>query len=140
MIDFFSRFDIYMKHKELNDNKISKQAGISNGLIGKARTHGGLSGRNISKILNTFSDLNANWLFTGKGKMLIKEDGYDSKNSNSNDAISIVLEKNEKLIRQNEQLETENKSLKAEIEKLKVSERKKTIDIDSKEYRESNVG
>lgn len=70
MIDFFSRLDKYMNFKGLNDNKITVEAGISNGLIGKARKRGSLSQDNISKILHTYNDLNANWLFTGKGDML----------------------------------------------------------------------
>lgn len=71
MIDFFNRLDKYMKHKGLNDNKITVKAGVSNGLIGKARKKGGgLSIDNISKILYTYSDLSADWLLTGRGTML----------------------------------------------------------------------
>lgn len=71
MIDFFSQLDKYMKYKGLNDNKITVAAGISNGLIGKARKKGGsLSQENISKILYTYSDLSADWLLTGRGEML----------------------------------------------------------------------
>jgi len=72
MIDFFSRLDKYMKYNNLNDNKISVQANISNGLIGKARVRGTLSQKNISKILHTYADLNANWLLTGRGAMLLE--------------------------------------------------------------------
>jgi phage repressor protein C with HTH and peptisase S24 domain len=70
MIDFFSRLDNYMKYKGLNDNKITVDTGISNGLIGKARVRGALSQENISKILYKYSELDANWLLTGKGEML----------------------------------------------------------------------
>jgi len=70
MIDFFDRLDKYMIYKGLNDNKITVQAGIANGLIGKARKRGALSQENISKLLYTYTDLNANWLFTGEGEML----------------------------------------------------------------------
>ena len=69
MIDFFSRLDRYMAFKGLNDNKLTVETGISNGLIGKARKRGALSQDNISKILHTYSDLDANWLFTGEGSM-----------------------------------------------------------------------
>lgn len=34
MIDFFERLDKFMIFKGLNDNKITLEAGISNGLIG----------------------------------------------------------------------------------------------------------
>jgi hypothetical protein len=69
MIDFFSRLDKYMIFKGLNDNKLTVETGISNGLIGKARKRGSLSQDNISKILQKYSDLDANWLFTGEGSM-----------------------------------------------------------------------
>lgn len=49
MINFFERLDNFMKHKGLNDNKITVETGISNGLIGKARKRGSLSQDNISK-------------------------------------------------------------------------------------------
>jgi len=74
MIDFFNRLDIFMKYRDLNDNKITVEAGISNGLIGKARQRGALSQDSISKILYTYPDLNANWLLTGKGEMLQNTD------------------------------------------------------------------
>lgn len=74
MITFFERFDKFMKFKGLNDNKISIETGISNGLIGKGRVRGAISQDNISKILNTYPELNANWLLTGRGSMLINGD------------------------------------------------------------------
>lgn len=70
MIDFFSRLDMYMKFKDLNDNKITVEAGISNGLIGKGRKRGSLSQDSISKILCFYSDLSADWLLTGRGEMI----------------------------------------------------------------------
>jgi Predicted transcriptional regulator len=59
-----------MKYRNLNDNKLTNETGISNGLIGKARKRGALSQDNISKILYAFPELDANWLLTGKGEML----------------------------------------------------------------------
>ena len=70
MIDFFKRLDSFLIFKGLNDNKLTIGAGISNGLIGKARKRGSLSQENISKILHTYRDLNANWLFTGNGELI----------------------------------------------------------------------
>ncbi len=62
-----------MDFKHLNDNKISAECNISNGLIGKARLRGSLSQINISKILIKYPELNANWLLTGRGNMIVKE-------------------------------------------------------------------
>ena len=61
---------MYMKYKGLNDNKITVDADISNGLIGKGRKRGALSQESISKILCSYPDLDANWLLTGEGEML----------------------------------------------------------------------
>ena len=76
MIDFFSRLDNYLKYKGLNDNKLTIETGISNGLIGKARKRGALSQDNISKILCKYIELDANWLLTGQGSMLKIDNGY----------------------------------------------------------------
>jgi|SRR5690554_145818 len=77
MIDFFSRLDKFMVYKGLNDNRLTVETGISNGLIGKARKRGSLSQENISKILYTYNELDANWLFTGYGYMLKSQNPPD---------------------------------------------------------------
>ena len=71
MQDFFKRLDAYIDYSNLNDNKVTVSCGISNGLIGKARKRGSLSQDNITKILNVYQYLDANWLMTGRGEMLI---------------------------------------------------------------------
>ena len=78
MIDFFSRLDTFMKINNLNDNKITVEAGLANGIIGKARKRGSLSQDNIAKILHTYP-LDANWLFNGFGDM-IRESNTDEPN------------------------------------------------------------
>lgn len=88
MIDFFSRLDKYLENNELNDNKITKKAGLSNGIIGKARVRGSLSQENIAKILHSCQDLNANWLFTGQGDM------YKVKKESSHNAFKLKTDNN----------------------------------------------
>ena len=83
MIDFFERLDSFMIYKGLNDNKITNEANISNGLIGKARKRGSLSQENISKILYTYPELDANWLFTGLGNMIVNTSYKNSINDNN---------------------------------------------------------
>jgi hypothetical protein len=92
MIDFFKRLDIYMNYKGLNDNRLSIETGISNGLIGKARKRGSLSGSNISKLINTYKDLSADWLFRGEGDMIRNEDD-DLEQENSTKDYIIELQK-----------------------------------------------
>ncbi|BDD10896.1 transcriptional regulator [Fulvitalea axinellae] len=97
MLDFFERLDKFFKYKELNDNKVTLQAGISNGIIGKGRKRGSLSLDNISKILYTYPELNANWLLTGTGEMVNIPDGamilnpHVLKSDNAVDRQSIPL-------------------------------------------------
>lgn len=81
MLTFFERLDYFMKYKGLNDNKLTVETGISNGIIGKARKRGKLSQENISKILHTYPELNANWLFTNTGNMLNKNDRSTIQNN-----------------------------------------------------------
>lgn len=65
------RFDKYMKIKQLNDNKVTVDLGLSVGVIGKSRKDGrDLSDKTIENILNFYGDLNRVWLLTGEGEML----------------------------------------------------------------------
>lgn len=65
------RFDMYMKHKDLNDNQVTVQLGLSTGLIGKARKQGAdLGKKSIELILSFYTDINRVWLLTGEGDML----------------------------------------------------------------------
>jgi hypothetical protein len=73
------RFDLYMKEKGLNDNRVTVQLGLSIGSIGKSRKEGrDLSKKAITKILAYYNDLDEAWLLTGNGEMLceprVKED------------------------------------------------------------------
>lgn len=71
----FSRLGIFMQHKGLNDNKITIQAKIAVGTLGKQRRSGkGLSYDSLVKILTTYPELNPSWLILGKGEMILKED------------------------------------------------------------------
>lgn len=65
------RFDKYMAFKGLNDNKVTKELGLSIGTLSKSRkTNRDLSSKNIEMILNFYSDLNRIWLLAGEGTML----------------------------------------------------------------------
>jgi repressor LexA len=87
MLNFFERLDKFMIHKGLNDNKFTLECGLSNGIIGKARIRGALSQENISKILYRYPELNANWLFSGEGDMLI-EDKSEAQMTSSSERLS----------------------------------------------------
>ncbi len=73
MREKFERFDKYMKFKGLNDNQVTAQCGLSQGLLGQARTgKSDLGAKTIEKILIAYQDLNKVWLLTGEGYMLNK--------------------------------------------------------------------
>lgn len=74
MKNFIERLQCYMNAKGINDNQMTVAAGLSVGLIGKAKSSGkGMSSANIEKILYAYPDLNPNWLLTGRGTMLQDE-------------------------------------------------------------------
>lgn len=70
----FTRLDAFMQCKGLNDNRITVQAKIAVGTLGKQRRSGkGLSYESIVKILRTYPDLNPAWFILGEGEMFINE-------------------------------------------------------------------
>ena len=65
------RLQKYMLHKNLNANKVTVNAGLSVGLIGRAiKNDSGLNSDTVEKILIAFSDLNPEWFISGTGEML----------------------------------------------------------------------
>ena len=71
MREKISRFVQYLEYKGINDNKATVDCGLSNGLIGQARTgKSDLGAKTIDRILNTYQDLSRVWLLTGEGEML----------------------------------------------------------------------
>jgi len=72
------RFDQYMVYRNLNDNRVTVQLGLSNGVIGKSRREGrDLSPKVVEKILETYQDLSRNWLISGQGEMIVGENTAD---------------------------------------------------------------
>lgn len=80
------RFDTYMQYRNLNDNKVTVDCGLSVGLIAKARRgKSDLGKKAIEKILSFYQDINRIWLITGEGEMLNQEgenNMYPTQNSN----------------------------------------------------------
>lgn len=95
MREKMSRFDKYMQIKGLNDNKVTVDCNLSQGLLGQARTgKSDLGNTTINKILNIYQDLNRVWLLTGEGNMLLSESTTQTNtevNSPSVDACVIPL-------------------------------------------------
>ena len=71
MSNFIERLQYFMAEKGINDNQMTIAAGLSIGLLGKAKLAGkGMSSNNIEKILLAYPDLSSDWLMTGRGEML----------------------------------------------------------------------
>lgn len=71
MENFIERLQYYMSQKGINDNQMTIAAGLSVGLLGKAKNGGkGLSSLSIERILLAYDDINPDWLLTGRGSML----------------------------------------------------------------------
>lgn len=71
MREKFSRFVIYMNFKGLNDNRVTVECGLSQGLLNQARRgESDLGVKTIDKILNKYQDLSRTWLLTGEGEMI----------------------------------------------------------------------
>lgn len=71
MRERMERFDKYMKYKGINDNQVTLNCNLSQGLIGQARTgKSDLGNRTVDKILKVYQDLSRVWLLTGEGQML----------------------------------------------------------------------
>ena len=69
-----------MTFKYLNDNKVTVQANLSHGLIGKARiSRKGLHSDTIENILHAYPDLNPVWFVLGLDEMIIAENTSSEK-------------------------------------------------------------
>lgn len=74
------RMDLYAEYKNLNDNQITKDCGLSVGTIGKSRKKGkDISRRTAEALLDRYEDLNRQWLLSGEGNMINtpEADGID---------------------------------------------------------------
>ncbi|WP_442795348.1 S24 family peptidase [Pelobium manganitolerans] len=73
-----------MAKKSINDNSLTVKAGLSVGLIGKARkAKKGLHSETIEKILHAYPELNPVWFLTGKEPRLLAKN-YGNPNGNPN--------------------------------------------------------
>ncbi|MFA5620838.1 MAG: hypothetical protein WDA08_11090 [Weeksellaceae bacterium] len=65
------RLQKYMDYKGLNPNRITNEAGLSVGSIGRSiNKNSGLSSSTIEKILKAYPDLNPEWLILEEGDMI----------------------------------------------------------------------
>lgn len=83
-MNFIERLQQYMAIKGISDNKLTVDAGLSIGLIGKAKKNGkAMNSSNIEKILLAYPDLNPDWLITGRGEMLVGDISSEKPQENN---------------------------------------------------------
>lgn len=113
--DFIARLDEYMHYAGLNDNKVTVECGLSNGVIGKARkSRSVMSGENIVRILNVYRDLDARWLMTGEGEMISGVSYSDIP-----DITDFLKKQNSELMAKIDLLNQEIGELKNELKSMK---------------------
>lgn len=113
--DFIGRLDEYIHYAGLNDNKVTVECGLSNGVIGKARkSRSVMSGENIVRILNMYRDLNARWLMTGEGEMI-----SGVSDSDNPDITDFLKKQNSELMAKIDLLNQEIGELKNELKSMK---------------------
>lgn len=101
--NFIDRLEIFMETLNLNNNQLSNKAGLSNGLLGKARKNrSAMNSDSIEQILYAYPNLNADWLITGRGEMLNIESSTDNaelqkETRRLKEEVEILKAKNDKL-------------------------------------------
>ena len=74
MPPILARLQRFMDHENLTAYQVNKDSGLCKGLLINAFTNQrGLTTSTLEAILNTYPQLNANWLIVGRGEMLNPE-------------------------------------------------------------------
>lgn len=100
----------------ITPHKFSQKIGLSEGTIRKILSaNTSIKSENLEKLAQTFTEINLDWLITGRGEMLFTEHTTkDDHTSASPDALQMIAD----LARENGQLQAENAELKKEIARL----------------------
>lgn len=91
--------------------KFSQQIGLSEGTIRKILSaNTSIKSENLYKLSQTFTEINLDWLITGRGEMLFSEQ-TDTPVAATPDALRMIAD----LARENGQLQAENAELKKKL-------------------------
>lgn len=88
------RLKAYLQEKNISQNKFAKAIGVSPAFVNNISK--GIGADKLQRMSNIFTDLNTDWLLTGKGNMLKEQSvstNSDSTNQQQNDmTIQELLE------------------------------------------------
>lgn len=92
------RIKAYLKEKNISQNKFAKAIGVSPAFVNNISK--GIGADKLQRISNIFTDLNTDWLLTGKGNMLkdqsvstdFENTNQQSENMNANDFLKALAE------------------------------------------------
>ena len=84
MQKIIDRIAYFIKSEGISGRSFEGAIGASNGLISRAIKKGtDISAEWLSKIIDTFPNINPEWLLTGKGDMLVSQENISEKKDNS---------------------------------------------------------
>lgn len=103
----------YIKNKAITKSDFCKETGISYANIKGKGLKSEIGGSQIGKILSIYTDINPEWLLTGKGNMLREQTEQTESSSTQTDVTpSQMLEEIKALSVKIGRLEAENKMLR----------------------------
>jgi len=74
MLTPLQRIKIYLDRKGIKISAFEKSVGLSNGSFGgQLKKNRSIGIDKLENIVHTYQDLNANWVLTGKGEMILGE-------------------------------------------------------------------
>lgn len=106
-----ARIKQFLDYKGISKNKFYVQTGLSVGFLDSGNS---LVVDKLKKIINTYPDLNLEWIVTGEGSMIKPQ----QTTASSSAFLEIIKEKDariEKYIRENERLSMRVKQLESEM-------------------------
>lgn len=113
-----ARLQQFMDHENLTTYQVNKDSGLCKGLLINAFTNQrGLTTSTLEAILNTYPQLNANWLIVGRGEML-----------NPEPDAAVPLSATEQHIRHLEELKKQCLEMIKSIQQMKIEEQKSADD------------
>jgi len=109
-MNIIDRIKQIIEYKGISTRKFCIEIGVANGFFDKVKDVG--SGK-VLKILETYPDISANWLLTGKGDMLSEPYSEYFKKEDWKDKYIDVLEENRRLQNEIAELKREKKDKKS---------------------------